>query len=314
MSLHDGRRARAAAAVVATLVLVGCAEPRPIGRSADAGIYFDDFNQADTAELQRSGWKIRSARGHPGIAGAAWGERGVSLVDDPEQPGNRLLRLRAWTAGEAQDTTQVQVCQARKFLEGTYAARVRLRDSPLEGSPGDVVIEASYAVAPLRFDLDPLYSEIDWEYLPNGGWDEPRTRLYAVTWHTARIDPWLAFNEATQDFRSLDGWHVFVTQVQGGQVRYYLDGQPFATHGGRNYPAQPMALDFSVWFSPGGLRPGDRGVRSYAEDVDWVLHARNRVLAPAEVDALVRHLRGAGTQRMDTVPDANPPLESPCDN
>jgi hypothetical protein len=86
-----------------------------------------------------------------------------------------------------------------------------------------------------------------------------------------------------------------------------------AEHGGRNYPVVPMALNFSLWFSPGGLLPGVDPRRVYEQDVDWVFHARNRVLAPAQVQAAVEAMRAAGTTHADTVPPATPPLASPCD-
>ena len=77
----------------------------------------------------------------------------------------------------------------RKYFEGTYAARVRFTDQPVEGPDGDVVVQTFYAVSPLRFDFDPEYSELDWEYLPNGGWGDTKTRLYGVTWQTWRSSP-----------------------------------------------------------------------------------------------------------------------------
>src|SRR5207237_879853 len=84
--------------------------------------------------------------------------RTVTLVDDPQQPGNRLLRLVARTDGTPQGTAHAQLCQARKFFEGTYAARVRFNDTPAVGPDGDVVVQTFYAVSPLRFDFDPEYS------------------------------------------------------------------------------------------------------------------------------------------------------------
>lgn len=294
-------------AVVA--LLAGCAAtPR-----ADDGLFFDDFSQADVAALERDGWAVRDKRGHPGLEGAAWGPGSITLVADPQRPGNRLLRLRASTDGTPQGTTQAQLCHARKYLEGTYAARVRFSDRPAQGPDGDVVVQTFYTVSPLKFDFDPEYSEFDWEYLPNGGWDDARTRLYAVSWQTVRIEPWRALNQPHQEFRSMDGWHVLLMQVAGGTTRLFIDGELRAEHGGRNYPAVPMSLNFNQWFSPGGLLPGVGGRRTYEQDVDWVFHARNRVLSPPQVQALVEALRVAGTAHTDSVPPATPPLASPCD-
>jgi len=294
------------------IALSGCASvtaPAP-----EAAIFFDDFSQHDLRELARDGWIVRDKAGHPGIAGAAWTADGVRLVDDPQRPGNRLLRLAARTDGTAQGTLHAQLCHARKYFEGTYAARIRFSDAPVEGPDGDVVVQTFYAVSPLRFDFDPEYSELDWEYLPNGGWGDARTRLYGVTWQTVRIDPWKAYNQPLQVFRALDGWHELVMQANAGRTRFFLDGVQLDEHGGRNYPAVPMSINFNIWYSPGGLLPNTNARRVYQQDIDWVYHARNRVLSPAEVDAAVAALRAAGTAHADSVPPAQPPLASTCDN
>ncbi len=293
-------------------LLTGCASmPR-----ADDGVFFDDFSQPDLASLARDGWTVREKRGHPGLDGAGWGSGAIALVPDPQSGagGNRLLRLSASTDGTPQGTTQAQLCHARKYLAGTYAARVRFSDAPVQGPEGDVVVQTFYAVSPLRFDFDPEYSELDWEYLPNGGWGDARTRLYGVSWQTVRIEPWLAFNQPHQEFRSMDGWHVLLMQVASGTTRLFIDGELRAEHSGRNYPVVPMSLNFSEWFSPGGLLAGTVGVvRRYEQDVDWVFHARNRVLSPAQVQASVEGLRAAGTTHTDSVPAGTPALASPCD-
>lgn len=295
--------------VAVVAVLAGCASTGRI----DDGLFFDDFSQPDLAALAGDGWTVRDKRGHPGLEGAAWGPGSIALVADPERSGNRLLRLRAGTDGTVQGTAQAQLCHARKYFEGTYAARVRFSDAPVQGPDGDVVVQTFYAVGPLKFDFDPEYSELDWEYLPNGGWGDARTRLYGVSWQTVRVEPWLAFNQPHQEFRSMDGWHVLLMQVAGGSTRLFIDGELRAEHGGRNYPVVPMALNFSQWFSPGGLLPVVGVRRTYEQDVDWVFHARNRTLSPAQVLAAVQTLRSAGTAHTDSVPPAAPPLASPCD-
>ena len=73
-----------------------------------------------------------------------------------------------------------------------------------------------------------------------------------------------------------------------------------------------MALNFNLWFSPGGAPAEATGTRAYSMDIDWVYHARNEALAPASVDAAVRKLRAAGISHTDNVPEANPALPSDC--
>lgn len=294
----------AAAALIAGCAAISAPPPE---------LFFDDFSQADVAALNRNGWAVRTQPGHPGIEGAAWTTDTLALVDDPVQPGNRLLRLSAHTDGTPQGTAHAQLCHQRKYFEGTYAARVRLTDQPVEGPDGDVVVQTFYAVSPLRFDFDPEYSELDWEYLPNGGWGDTKTRLYGVTWQTVALKPWKAYNQPLQVFRPLAGWHVLMMQVGAGKARWYLDGVLIEEHGGRNYPAVPMSINFNLWYSPGGLLPGVNTRRVWQQDVDWVLHARNRLLSPAEVEAAVQGLRAKRVAHADTVPAANPPLVSSCD-
>jgi len=175
------------------------------------------------------------------------------------------------------------------------------------------VIQTFYAVAPLRRDYDPEFSEIDWEYLPNGGWGSDRTRLYGISWQTVRIEPWDAVNRAHEEFGSAEGWHVLMMQVDEARTRHYLDGRLLAEHGGRFAPAVPMAISFSMWFSPAGLLPADDVARVYQQDVDWVFHAADRQLSPAQVASEVRRLRARRVGRMDTVAPQVPALASPCD-
>ncbi|UXH78907.1 glycoside hydrolase family 16 protein [Roseateles amylovorans] len=280
-------------------------------------MFFDDFDYTDTAALWRQGWTARTAAGHPGIAGARWSVEGVSLVDDPRHRGQRWLRLRAATDGTGAGTTQVQLCHQRKYLAGTYAARVRFSDQPVSGADGDPVIQTFYAVSPLRFDFDPEFSELDWEYLPNGGWGSDKTRLYGITWQTVRLDPWLAYNQQHEEFGALGAagrdWHTLVIQVADGRTRWFLDGRPISEHGGRNYPVVPMSINFNLWFSPNGPLPQGGAPRVYEQDVDWVLHAKDVVLTPAQVEAQVTQWRTTGVTRLDAVPPAQPALESRCD-
>ncbi|MFY9514644.1 MAG: glycoside hydrolase family 16 protein [Rubrivivax sp.] len=288
----------------AALLLAACASA-----AAANGLFFDDFGET----LAQGGWRLRSASGHPGVPGAQWRADALGTVADPEQPGNRLLRLRAQSDGTGAGTVQAQICHARKYLHGTYAARVRFADQPLQGADGDPIVQAFYAVSPLAHAFDPNFSEVDWEYLPNGGWGSDKQRLYGISWQTVRVEPWQSHNGAHEEFGSFDGWHVLLMQVEPEQVRLFVDGRQVARHAGRNVPVVPMSINFSLWFAPAGLLPPGGEPRVYTQDVDWVFHAAQRTLAPAEVAAQVAALRREGRSRVDTVPEAQPPLASDCD-
>ncbi len=290
------------------------AEPGP---SADAGTFFDDFSYAEIGASAQHGWIVRdAANGWPGIAGARWGAGSVVIADDPAAPGNRVARLVASTDGTAAGTRQAQLCHERKYFEGTSAARIRFSDRPLAGPDVDQMVMSFYAISVYVKDFDPDYSELDFEYLPNGGWGSAGPTMVNTSWETFQMTPWRAFNQQSRVAGSRDGWHTLVTQVaagtsSAGTVRYFLDGVQIAEHGGRNYPRVPMSINFNLWFIQQGLG-GERAQRTWNEDVDWVFHARNRVLSPAEVEAQVAAFRNADTAYTDTVPAANPPLPCLC--
>lgn len=275
------------------------------GAQAEA-LFFDDFLQPDTTALRQDGWVLREGQGHPGVPGARWQADAIRL-----QGGE--LRLQAHSDGRPEGTVQAQLCHQRKLLEGTWSARVRWSDTPLQGPAGDPVIQTFYAVAPLRHDFDPDFSELDWEYLAHGGWGSPQPRLYAINWQTVRLSPWQAHNQALQRPGSHAGWQQLSMQVGGGHTRWFLNDEEIAVHGGRAQPVQPMALAFSVWFSPDGLLPPSAGLRRHEQAVDWVMQLPGQRLSPAAVRERVAALRRAGIARVDTVPPADPPLDSPCD-
>lgn len=280
--------------------------------AAAGALFFDDFGHADPVALRAAGWTLREKSGHPGVPGASWAPGGITLEDDPQRRGNRVLTLTASTTGDPAGTQQAQLCHARKYLYGTYAARVRFSDRPVQGADGDPVIQAFYAVGPLAHDLDPQFSEVDWEYLPNGGWGSAATRLFAISWQTAQIEPWRAFNSARELPGSHEGWRVLVMQVDARRVRHFLDGKLVAEHRGRNVPVTPMSINASLWFSPGGLLAAGPQARVWQQRLDWVLHVRDRQLSPQAVVRTVAGLRRAGVAWRDTVPAAAD-AASPCD-
>jgi len=278
---------------------------------ARTGVLFDDFQYRDTAAMIAHGWTLRAGTGWPGITGAAWRSENVTFEDDPERPGNRVLRMTSTTDGT--HTTQTQICHQRKYLEGTYATRVRFNDEPASGPDGDQIVETFYTISPLKAPMDPDYSEMDFEYLANGGWGGASSLLDLTTWRTFSPAPNPQHdNVSDRTLGSLKGWHTLVLQVAKGQVTYFVDGRAVAKHGGRYYPRSAMSINFNLWFIEGGLiRAGSE--RRYQEDVDWVFHAAGQALTPAEVEARVAALRQASVPFQDTVPAWSPPLPCPCD-
>jgi hypothetical protein len=279
-----------------TLLALAAACSAP-ARAQSTAEFFDDFAQKDLDALRASGWVLREGSGHPGLPGARFSAAQLAL-------DGGLLTLRLDTDGTPANTTLAQLCGARKFLIGTTSARVRLRDSPGSRDP---IVQAFFLAGPLRHDYDPDFSEVDFEYLPHGGWGSPDTRLYGVSWQTVRVQPFQPFNQASQLPGSFDGWQLLTVQVEATRTRHYVNGRLLGEHTGRNVPAKPMAISFNHWLSAGAVAGAPR---AYTFEVDWVLHQAGRTLAPEAMQARAEQLRQQGVARHDTVPDAG--LTSEC--
>jgi hypothetical protein len=278
--------------------------------SETSEILFDDFSYSTQAEMAANGWIVRSGSGWPGVSGATFRLENVSFVDYPDPADNRLLRMTSSTDGTPENTYQTQICHQRKYLEGTYAAHVRFSDQPVSGVDGDQVVQTFYTITPYIEPLAPDYSEMDYEYLPNGGWGSGNLSFFVTTWETVQIEPWNADNTSNSVQGSLAGWHTLVTQATGGTVRYFVDGKLIAQHGGAYYPDAPMSINFNLWFIEDGLVQAE-GLREYQEDIDWVFHEAATLLMPDEVIAKINELRNASIKFQDTVLSGI--QTSPCD-
>ncbi|WP_230880876.1 cellulose binding domain-containing protein [Planomonospora sp. ID91781] len=273
------------------------ATPAP-GGSSGQGTLFDDFAYTgpSDARLAQHGWRVRSGGGGPGVSGAGWSPSAITF---PSVNGDRVLQLSASTDGTGAGTVQSELSTTRrKFFEGTYAARVKFSDAPVSGPDGEHVVQTFFTITPLERSMDPDYGELDFEYLPNGGWGESGPTMFTTSWETYQAEPWKAVNTHTAERASFAGWHDLVLQVSGGRARYYVDGRLVADHGGEHYPETPMSIMFNQWFIE--LRSGS-APRDYHQQVDWVYHSRNEVVPPADVRRRVESFRSASTAFVDTV-------------
>lgn len=294
------------------ILLGGAVSAQESTPEAGAQIFFDDFNyeSSDSDAFSDNGWIVRTADGWPGIPGAIWASESIAIVDDPDEVGNRLVEMTSSSDGTT--VHQAQFCQQRKFFEGTYAARVHFTDEPVSGPDGDQIVQTFYQISPLAFDLDPDYSELDFEYLPNGGWGTTFHTLFGTSWETFRPEPnWLAENTSGTKALSFEGWHTLVLAVGDGEISYYIDGDLIDTHDGKFYPEVPMSMNFNQWFIVGGQIASSEE-RVYKEHVDWAFHAANTILSPDEVEVQVAAMRADGVTYVNDVPDADPALDSPC--
>ncbi|HEX8163616.1 MAG TPA: glycoside hydrolase family 16 protein [Pyrinomonadaceae bacterium] len=291
------------------------ATPAAAARAAKPAprILFDDFTYSERSEMERHGWIVRTAAGWPGVPGATWWREGVTFHADAGAPRNRILRMTSSTDGAGEHTRQTQICHERKYFEGTYAARVRFTDEPSAGAGGDQIVESFYTISPLKAPMDADYSELDFEYLPNGGWGVAGATLYQTTWEAFSPEPnWKKDNVFNMTNGTRAGWHTLVTQVAGGKVRYFVDGAQQAEHGDRFYPESLMSINFNLWFIKDGAA-NVQGARQYDEDIDWVFFESKAALTPAQVEARVAALRRQSVKFRDTVPPPTPALASPCD-
>ncbi|MFS0703980.1 ricin-type beta-trefoil lectin domain protein, partial [Cellulomonas sp. 179-A 9B4 NHS] len=270
----------------------------PAAASASCGQLFDDFAYTSSSDpsLRARGWSVRTGGGGPGVSGNTWS---AAQVDFPGTGAARTMRLRASTDGTPAGTVNAEVSQGRRFLEGTYAARVRFTDAPVTGDDGDRVNQTFFTITPLARPNDPDYGEMDFEYLPNGGWGESGPTLFLTTYETYQPDPWVADNLSTPVRGSLAGWRDLVMQVSGGTVRYYVDGRRVAEHGGHVYPETPLLLDFNIWFLDLDAHTG--GVSRYEQEVDYVYYTDREVLTPAAVSSRVAAYRSSGVTHRDDV-------------
>lgn len=274
--------------------------------SHPANEFFDDFNYTGPSDgnLTGFGWVPRDETdAGPGPEGADWLPSNISFVTDPSNGSNKLMQLRTTTNGTGGGTKQAEIyIGTRKFLEGTYAARVRFTDAPVVGSyDGDEIVETFFTITPLEYDLDPAYSENDFEYLANGGWGSVGSTLWLTTWETYRPVPWLKDGISTDVSGSLAGWHTLVMTVANGHVIYYLDGTQKADHSGKYYPETPMSINFNLWIIADNFG-GPTTSRTWLQEVDWVYFARNTVLTQAQVNALLADFRAQSITHRDTVP------------
>jgi hypothetical protein len=271
---------------------------------ADA-ILWDDFNYSGPSDplITQRNWILRSVQGGPGVAGATWAGN-VTFVNDPANSNNRLMQLSASTDGTAANTKHAEIYHQRKFYEGTYAARVFFTDAPESGPDGENIVETFFTITPLNADMDPNYGELDFEYLPNGGWGAQGPIMYMTTWETYQNQPWQSVNINTNYTQSFAGWHTLVMQVANGEVKYYIDGALMATHGGIYYPETPMSINFNLWFI---TLQGSSTPRQYKQNVDWVFFVKDQVLTPAQVDGRVTTYRTSNVKHIDTVPNSGLP-------
>jgi hypothetical protein len=262
--------------------------------------FFDDFAYSTTSALTAKGWTIKTGTSGPGISDATWSASNVSFLTDPLNSANKLARLTAYTSGQSPGTVQAEIYRtAYKYRYGTYAARIYFRDKPSVGSPdGDVVVETFFVICPWNTYYKTYnYSELDFEYLPNGGWGRSSSTMLMTSWEIAEPPN----NVGTPGLSpTYAGWRTLVIQATSNGVRYYIDTDTnlVASHPSAYAPETSMAISFNLWFDT--LVPYT-GKRSYWQDIDWVFFAKDQLLSLSQVQSKVNAFRASSVTYKDTV-------------
>jgi hypothetical protein len=311
------RTALGAAAVAATGALIAAgiavAPSSNAAAAATCGALFDDFDYASSTAADFTGnrWIARNQPGDPngdgpGVPGTTWSPQNITF---PTVDGEKVAQLALSTDGTAAGTTASELLQdGYRFMNGTYATRIKFTDNPSSGTDGDHVNETFFAIGPpQKFDWDPDYSELDFsEYLPNGGWGVTGNINYQTSWNGYKADPWDPHNAHSEQARSFDGWHDLVSQVADGHVRYYIDGALVGDHTVDDktgsypvYPRVPMSLRFNLWLID--TAGHTTGTSSYEQQMDWVYYTKNEIIAPADVTARAAAFRASGTKHSDSI-------------
>lgn len=283
-------------------------------------ILFDDFNYSNNTQFANNGWRVRTWNGGPGLANGTWSANNISFVTDPAAPSNKFMRLKAGTningstISNNNSTTgsvsQAEVARVEQiYKNGTWAARMYFNDAPSTGPDGDTVIQTFFGLTDY-IELAEPYSEIDFEYLPNGGWwsGSATPSMWSGTF---RIVDWSdeSNHGVTRTPGSLQGWRTLVMQVTDGHISFYIDGVYQTSFSGDVAPDYPMYIMFQLWFSndcfDGACNTrgfiNNSNYREYYEDVDWVYFEKDNIVPPSEIPQKVATLRAAGTSYVQNI-------------
>ncbi|CAM5304176.1 hypothetical protein SGLAM104S_05456 [Streptomyces glaucescens] len=214
------------------------------------------------------------------------------------------MTLETSTAGTPASTEHTEVLtKAAKFKNGTYAARVKFSDAPRSGPDGDRVVQTFFTINDLKAPMADDYAEYDFEYLPNGGWGARPTSSTRPPGRPTTPTRGRRSTSTPRAVESYAGWHDLVVTIDGTSIKYYVDGRLFGTHDAAYLPERPMSINFNQWLIDLDGQTSTTP-RAYEQQVDYVLHVKDQVLTPAQVDARIAAYRSAGTAFEDTVPTA----------
>lgn len=259
------------------------------------GTLFDSFDYAgaDDPQLRAHGWEVRSEGGGPGIKDT-WSPSGVSFPATSSAQGGKALQLQLTTDGTKAGTRQAQLSGSPDvFTTGTVAARVYFSDAPVSGRNGDHINQTAYLISPPGSD-PAKYTELDFEYMPNGGWGAPGPRLDTTSWRSATDGDRVTSARKT----SFKGWHIVMITAMDGTVTYSVDGEVLFRSSGREFPREATGVQFSTWL----VDLPFTGSRTWNMQVNWVYAKAGQTVSLKDVQSAVRGFYTDGTDFVDTMP------------
>jgi len=276
--------------------------------------FFDDFNYTDPNDtiIENFGWIVLDGPNWPGQNGPVpYTKENVNFVENTAVPDDQILTLSTRTNNQLANRSFSRVEFSEYiFLEGTYAARVLFDNEPANTEDGNV--QTFYTIFNAPSD-DPTHSECDFEYLPYNVWGGGNftNTLYATTWESYILSPWLPTNASTgsmQDYS--DDWKILIFTVMDGTVTYYVDGNLFATHTVADqdgttsvYPDSDMQISLANWIWSNNALPlgPSPNIRMSTMEVDWVYHLKDGLLNQDEVLAKIDNFRAIDIHRKNSM-------------
>ena len=276
--------------------------------------FFDDFNYTDANDtiIENFGWIVLDGPNYPGQNGPVpYTKENVNFLDNISVPNDRILSLSTQTTNQLADRSFSRVEYSEYiFLEGTYAARVHFDNSSATSEDGNVQTFYTIFNAPSG---DPTHAECDFEYLAYNVWGGGNFTniLYATTWESYILSPWLPTNASTGSLEDYsDDWKILIFTVMDGTVTYYLDGNLFATHAVADqdgttsvYPDSDMQISLANWIWSNNSLPlgSSPNLRSSTMQVDWVYHLKEGLLDQEEVLMRINNFRSSEIHRKNSM-------------
>lgn len=260
------------AIVGGSLLLTACCSGiSPAAGLVDNGTEFYDFSVLDSTSPQfQKNFMIIGNK---------------SLVSFVKTEGKQVMRLKTVTRGTDDTTEQSQVVGRQMHGWGTYAALMRFDDSAVCGKGGDRPVQAFYLSSPEK-DEPRLFSEVDFEYLPHGGWGNYKTpKLHLTSWDAFGNGVRKVTNTPLDG--SFHGWHLLVVNSTPDEVKMSVDGKTLASYKKPYTQDSQMRLAWRLRTLTQG-RVESSELRCYQMDVAWALFAGNKYLNSDEVKELVK--------------------------